>query len=70
MMSILNALAPYRPEEKLLAAAAVSETMLETASEELDITLADLRTIVENMNKRKNSKTLIAQKTIERTMHK
>ena len=70
MMTILNALAPYAPEEKLLAAAAVSETMLREASRETDITLSDLRIIVDNMNKRSNSKTLIAQKTIERTMHK
>ena len=69
MMSILNALAPYKPEEKLLAAAAASETMLRAASGQLDITLADLRVIVENMNKRKGSKTLIAQKTIERMMY-
>ena len=69
MMSVLNALAPYKPEEKLLAAAAASETMLRAAGGQLDITLADLRVIVENMNKRKGSKTLIAQKTIERMMY-
>lgn len=70
MMSILNALADYRPEEKLLAAAAVSETMLNAAGSELGITPADLRTVISSMNRRKGSKTLIAQQTIERMMQK
>jgi len=70
MMSILNSLSDYTPEEKLLAASAVCEAMLQAAQTTMDISLTDLRTIISNMSKKQTAKTSIAEKTIERMILK
>ena len=66
MMTILNSLSDYTPEEKLLATSAVCEAMLQATQTTMDISLADLRNVICNMNKRHESKTQIVEKTIER----
>ena len=70
MRSILNSLSDYTPEEKLLAASAVCEAMLQAAQTTMDISLTDLRTIISNMSKKQTAKTSIAEKTIERMILK
>lgn len=70
MMSIQNSLSDYTPEEKLLAASAVCEAMLQAAQTTMDISLTDLRTIISNMSKKQTAKTSIAEKTIERMILK
>lgn len=66
IMTIINSLSPYTPEEKLLAANAVADAINKIAQTQCDITRHDLLTIIQNMNKQHESKTNIAITTIER----
>lgn len=66
MMSIINSLSGYTSEEKLLAVSAVMESMIRQVITTTDISEADLRTVIGNMDSYKYSRTRIARETIGR----
>ena len=66
MMSIINSLSEYTSEEKLLAVSAVMESMIRQVITTTDISEADLRTVIGNMDSYKYSRTRIARETIGR----
>lgn len=68
MMSIINSVSGYRPEDKLLAIYAVCETCMNYAQTTMDVTRHDLCQLLDNMDAERDKKTLISQRTIERIM--
>lgn len=66
IMSIINSLSEYTSEEKLLAVSAVMESMIRQVITTTDISEADLRTVIGNMDSYKYSRTRIARETIGR----